>query len=116
MLGESLALLSSIYFDSDINTSTSIARSPIHTTTSKHLPLHTFPTMVTSTNEKRPTSAFKKGSLRDHAVERTDINKDDALNIALYFKPDLTIAVSSSREASPISVTRKVNTTRPPRA
>jgi hypothetical protein len=116
MLGESLALLSSICFDSDINTSTSIARSPIHTTTSKHLSLHTVPKMVTSTNEKRPTSAFKKGSLRDHAVERTDINKDDALNIALYFKPDLTIAVSSSREASPISVTRKVNTTRPPRA
>lgn len=76
--------------------------------------------MVTSTNEKRPTSVFKNGSVRDHnertKAERTNINKNDALNIALYFKPDLTIAVSSSKEAASIPVTRKVNTTRPPRA
>ena len=54
--------------------------------------------MVTSNNEKRPTRAFKKGSLRDHAVERTNINKDDALNIALYFKPDLKLDSKASRQ------------------
>jgi hypothetical protein len=108
-------LLSSIY-SASTRLHTSTARFPIHTSIPKHLSSHTVSTMVTSTNEKRPTRAFKNGSLRDHCAERTNINKDDALNIALYFKPDLTIAVTSSKEAAPISVMRKVNTTRPLRA
>jgi hypothetical protein len=58
--------------------------------------------MVTSANEKRPTSAFKNGSLRDHyertRAERTTINKDNALNIALYFRPDLKLDSKASRQ------------------